>query len=104
MYIDITPIFIQLVHDIATVPYCDLVNMDLMQTFVNYVIYKHKFKMKLDTVQHFESVDELFYKSREYFHKNEMQEYEWVDLAIQKMQTYVIETNLVELFRPFVIK
>ena len=103
MYIDITLIFMPLVRTIVTMPYADLVQTELMLTFVSYVNHNHKFKIKFDDrekFKKFESVDELFYESREYFQKNNMEEYKWVDLAIQKMQTYVNETNLVELFTP----
>jgi len=101
MYIDISLIFMPLVHNIATMPYSELVQTELMLTFVSYVNHNHKFKIKFDRakVKKFETVDELFYESREYFQKN-TDEYKWIDLAIQKMQTYVNETNLVDLFTP----
>jgi len=99
MIVDITPIFYDLLVDIAALDYTDLINTSLMIQFMDHVNKRDEFVVHYKDTLYFKTVDELFLGSMDYFRRRGMQsEFDLIEFCINKMRQYIsFDENLDEI-------
>lgn len=92
MIVDITPIFYDLIENIVSLEYKDLIETKEMIELANHVREDNEFMIFFDGSKyyHFETVDDLFFGSLKYCRKNGLKdEFEMIQTAIERMKTYI---------------
>jgi len=101
--VDITPIFSDLIENIICLEYKELSKTPCMQELCEYVHDHNEFMVNFgDEMMYFENVDELFFGTMEYFKKQERyKEMEWIQRAINKMETFIMVDNVSDMMQFF---